>query len=157
MFVFRSFQPNVYRLMQLGRQFIPTAAKFDHVFSKNMKRNRVELVSDFPNDAEVISSLQIHPHGWCALSRNISYDESTEFTCLHDIQHRDYDKNAENLDADNDGTDQRKSLDATNDTPVNDVAVVNSNRLTNPQTSASNESQVLNLTTASPTSVSTTH
>lgn len=53
------FQPNVYRLMQLGRQFIPTAAKFEHVFSKNMKRNRVELVSDFPNDAEVISSLQV--------------------------------------------------------------------------------------------------
>lgn len=24
-----------------------------------MKRNRVELVSDFPNDAEVISSLQV--------------------------------------------------------------------------------------------------
>lgn len=46
--------------MQLGRQFIPTAAKFDHVFSKNMKRNRVELVSDFPNDAEVISSLQVY-------------------------------------------------------------------------------------------------
>lgn len=45
--------------MQLGRQFIPTAAKFDHVFSKNMKRNRVELVSDFPNDAEVICSLQV--------------------------------------------------------------------------------------------------
>lgn len=45
--------------MQLGRQFLPTAAKFDHVFSKNMKRNRVELVSDFPNDAEVISSLQV--------------------------------------------------------------------------------------------------
>lgn len=45
--------------MQLGRQFIPTAAKFDHVFSKSMKKNRVELVSDFPNDAEVISSLQV--------------------------------------------------------------------------------------------------
>lgn len=45
--------------MQLGRQFLPTAAEFDHVFSKKMKRNRVELVSDFPNDAEVISSLQV--------------------------------------------------------------------------------------------------
>lgn len=45
--------------MQLGRQFIPNAAKYEHVFSKNMKRNRVELVSDFPNDAEVISSLQV--------------------------------------------------------------------------------------------------
>lgn len=45
--------------MQLEQQFIPTAAKFDNVFSKKMKRNRVELVSDFPNDAEVISSLQV--------------------------------------------------------------------------------------------------
>lgn len=86
--------------MQLGRQFIPTAAKFDHVFSKKMKHNRVELVSDFPNDAEVISSLQIHPQGWCALSRNTSYDESTEFTCLHDIQHRDYDDNVDDFDSD---------------------------------------------------------
>lgn len=141
--------------MQLGRQFIPTAAKFDHVFSKNMKRNRVELVSDFPNDAEVISSLQIHPHGWCALSRNISYDESTEFTCLHDIQHRDYDTTTDNLDVDNDDSDQRKSIDATNDTHVNDVPVVNSSRLMNPQTSsANNDSQALNLTTSSSTSVS---
>lgn len=60
-----------------------------------MRKNRVELVSDFPNDAEVISSLQIHPQGWCALSRNISYDESTEFTCLHDIQHREYSEDEE--------------------------------------------------------------
>lgn len=119
-----------------------------------MKRNRVELVSDFPNDAEVISSLQIHPHGWCALSRNISYDESTEFTCLHDIQHRDYDTTTDNLDADNDGSDQGKTLDATNDTHVNDVAVVNPSRSTNPQTSANSDSQALNLTTSSPTSVS---
>lgn len=140
--------------MQLGRQFIPTAAKFDRVFSKNMKRNRVELVSDFPNDAEVISSLQIHPHGWCALSRNIGYDESTEFSCLHDIQHRDYDTTTDNAQAGNDGFDQRKSFDVTNDTHVNDVAVVNSNRLMNPQTSANNDSQALNLTTSSPTSVS---
>lgn len=137
-----------------GRQFIPTAAKFEHVFSKNMKRNRVELVSDFPNDAEVISSLQIHPHGWCALSRNISYDESTEFTCLHDIQHRDYDTTTDNLDADNEVSDQRKTLDATNDTHVNEVAVVNTSRSVTPQTSANSDSQALNLTTSSPTSVS---
>lgn len=74
--------------MQLGRQMIPYAAKYNHIFSNQMKKNRVELVSDFPadNDAEVISSLQIHPEGWCALSRNISYDESSEWTCVHDIQ-----------------------------------------------------------------------
>ncbi|CAD7091242.1 unnamed protein product [Hermetia illucens] len=81
------FRPNIYRLMQLGRQFIPQAAKFDHVFSKTQKRNRVELISDFPerNDAEVVCALQIHPHGWCVLSRNISYDEGSEWSCIHDI------------------------------------------------------------------------
>ena len=47
--------------MQLGRQFIPHAAKYDHIFSKSQKRNRVELVSDFPknNDAEVVCALQV--------------------------------------------------------------------------------------------------
>ena len=54
-------QPIIYRLMQLGRQHIPQAAKFDHVFSKDQKKNRVELVTDFPtaNDAEVILALQV--------------------------------------------------------------------------------------------------
>ncbi|XP_037030882.1 DDB1- and CUL4-associated factor 10 homolog [Bradysia coprophila] len=82
------FRPNIHRLMQLGRQLIPYAASFKHLFSKSVQRNRVELISDFPreNDAEVISSLQIHPQGWCALSRNISYDETSEWTCVHDIQ-----------------------------------------------------------------------
>ncbi|XP_058825262.1 DDB1- and CUL4-associated factor 10 [Topomyia yanbarensis] len=84
----RGFRPNLYRLMQLRHQFIPNAARYDHAFSKKQKYNRVELVSDFPegNDAEVISSLQIHPQGWCALSRNMSYDESSEWSCVHDIQ-----------------------------------------------------------------------
>lgn len=84
----RGFRPNLYRLMQLRHQYIPNAARYDHAFSKKQKYNRVELVSDFPegNDAEVISSLQIHPQGWCALSRNMSYDESSEWSCIHDIQ-----------------------------------------------------------------------
>lgn len=47
--------------MQVRRQYLPIASKYDHLFSKNQKVNRVELVSDFPkgNDAEVISSLQV--------------------------------------------------------------------------------------------------
>lgn len=93
----RGFRPNLHRLMQLGRQLIPFASRFHHLFLRSQKNNRVELVSDFPegNDAEVISSLQIHPHGWCALSRNISYDESSEFTCVHDIQDFDTDDGEE--------------------------------------------------------------
>lgn len=47
--------------MQVRRQYLPIASKYDHLFSKNQKSNRVELLSDFPkgNDAEVISSLQV--------------------------------------------------------------------------------------------------
>lgn len=76
---------------------MPYAVSFEHIFSKNMKKNRVELASDFPpeNEAEVISSLQIHPQGWCALSRNISYDESSEWTCVHDIQEWEVDDDEE--------------------------------------------------------------
>lgn len=45
------------------------------------KRNRVEFISDFApdnKDAEIISSLQIHPQGWVAVSRNVSSDENSE-------------------------------------------------------------------------------
>lgn len=75
--------------MQMGRQYIPIAGATDHVFTN--ERNRVELIADFPkgNEAEIISSLQIHPQGWCAVSRNLSYDESSEWTCVHDIQEID--------------------------------------------------------------------
>lgn len=50
--------------MQVRRQYLPIASKYDYLFSKNQKSNRVELVSDFPkgNDAEVISSLQVCNH-----------------------------------------------------------------------------------------------
>ena len=70
----------MYRLMQLSQTTIPMAADFTHLFSHQRKTNRVEFVTDFPigDDAEVVSSLQIHPQGWCALSRNISNDENSE-------------------------------------------------------------------------------
>lgn len=70
----------MYRLMQLSQTTIPVAADFTHLFSHQRKTNRVEFVTDFPtgDDAEVVSSLQIHPQGWCALSRNISNDENSE-------------------------------------------------------------------------------
>lgn len=55
----QSFKPSLYRLMQMGRQYIPRAGKADNVFTN--KRNRVEIISDFPegNEAEIISSLQV--------------------------------------------------------------------------------------------------
>ncbi|CAH0594353.1 unnamed protein product [Chrysodeixis includens] len=82
------FKPNLYRLMQMSHQMIPVAAMYDHLFDSKNRENRVEFVSDFPegNDAEVVSALQVHPQGWSALSRNISHDDKSEWTCIHDIQ-----------------------------------------------------------------------
>jgi WD repeat-containing protein 32 len=74
--------------MQLSQTTIPVAADFTHLFSQQRKTNRVEFVTDFPtgDDAEVVSSLQIHPQGWCALSRNISNDENTEVYVMSCVQ-----------------------------------------------------------------------
>lgn len=82
------FSPGMYRLMQTNETIFPVHARFTHLFSHRRKFNRVELIDDFPrgDEAEVISSLQIHPQGWCALSRNITTDERSEWTCVHDIQ-----------------------------------------------------------------------
>ncbi|XP_076031880.1 DDB1- and CUL4-associated factor 10 homolog [Oratosquilla oratoria] len=81
-----NFKPNMYRLMQVSNTPLPQAAEFTRLF--NSKRNRVEFLSDFPagNDAEVIHSLQVHPQGWCVLSRNTSMEDSSEWSCVHDIQ-----------------------------------------------------------------------
>jgi len=81
------FKPNMYRLMQLSNKLLPVAAKFTHLFKANTKRNRVEFVSDFApgNDADIISSLRLHPQGWVAVTRNISSDEKSEFCCVHDV------------------------------------------------------------------------
>lgn len=84
----KGFRPNIHRLMQLGDQYFPIVSEFKHVFDSRRRRNRIELISDFPegNEAEVICSLAIHPHNWVAVSRNMNADEQSEWTCVHDIQ-----------------------------------------------------------------------
>lgn len=84
----KGFRPNLHRLMQLGDQYFPIVSEFRHVFDTRRRRNRIELVSDFPenNEAEVICSLAIHPHNWVAISRNMNADEQSEWTCVHDVQ-----------------------------------------------------------------------
>ncbi|XP_011192889.2 DDB1- and CUL4-associated factor 10 homolog isoform X1 [Zeugodacus cucurbitae] len=103
------FRPIIYRLMQMGKQYIPQAAKFDHVFSKKQKKNRVELVTDFPkeNDAEVILALEVHPRGHCFLSRNISYDGITEWLTVHDMA-EESDDVTESIKKHNNDTNKRK-------------------------------------------------
>ncbi|XP_023326414.1 uncharacterized protein LOC111699887 isoform X2 [Eurytemora carolleeae] len=80
------FKPNLYRMMQLSGQPRELACIYTRLF--HAKRNRIELISDFPdlNDADTISSLRIHPQGWVAVSRNTSADENSEWCCVHDIQ-----------------------------------------------------------------------
>ncbi|XP_033123827.1 DDB1- and CUL4-associated factor 10-like isoform X2 [Anneissia japonica] len=59
-----------------------------HIFYR--KRNRVEIVNDFPNSSPgeefSISSLVIHPQGWCMISRLSTDNDNVEYTCVHDIQ-----------------------------------------------------------------------
>jgi len=80
------FKPNLYRLMQISGKALELAINYTSLF--HSKRNRVEIISDFPegNEPEVLSSLRLHPQGWVALSRNTSSDESTEWCTVHDIQ-----------------------------------------------------------------------
>ncbi|KAF7275270.1 hypothetical protein GWI33_012022 [Rhynchophorus ferrugineus] len=85
----RSFKPNLYRLMQASEQCFPVATTYNYLFNPKRKRNRIEFIDDFPNSAEVISSLQIHPYGWCAVSRYLNEQETEEWTVVHDIQDRD--------------------------------------------------------------------
>ncbi len=68
----------MYRLMQLSHKPLPAALQFTRLFYA--KRNRVEFISDFArgNDADVISSLKLHPQGWVAVTRNNSSDEQSE-------------------------------------------------------------------------------
>lgn len=83
----RGFESDLYRLMQKGHSCgFDFGSWFNRLFTA--KRNRIELISDFPpyNQAHSINSLDVHPHNWAILSRNISQDENSEWTCVHDIQ-----------------------------------------------------------------------
>ena len=81
----QNFKPNMYRLMQLSGQAKSVAVQYTPLF--HAMRNRVEFICDFADDdeAEIISSLQLHPQGWVAVSRNVSSDDSSEWCCVHDI------------------------------------------------------------------------
>lgn len=79
-------QPNLYRLMQVTEQTFPVATMFNYLFTLSRGRNRLEYIDDFPNEAEVISSLQIHPMGWCALSRNVNAEENEEVGFFESIK-----------------------------------------------------------------------
>lgn len=54
----------------------------NHLFHRS--RNRPEIVMDFPEEgfAECISSLVVHPQGWCMVSRYTTTEEDQEVS-LH--------------------------------------------------------------------------
>lgn len=83
------FKPSIYRLMQLSEQNFPAGNMYYYYFQPCRATNRVEFIEDFPNKCEVICSLQIHPHGWCSVSRNINSLDTDEFTAVHDLQPKD--------------------------------------------------------------------
>ena len=73
-----NFKPNMYRIMQVSGKPLTDAVQHTKLF--HAKRNRVEIIDDFPekNEAEAISSLLLHPKGWVTVSRNVSADDNSE-------------------------------------------------------------------------------
>ncbi|XP_035783053.1 DDB1- and CUL4-associated factor 10 homolog [Anopheles albimanus] len=115
------FQPNVYRLLQSVRRLEMMTPYYNRWFYPSSRRNRVELITDFPqNDfAEVISSLEIHPFGWCAVSRNNpsnAYDNERQYTTVHDIQALPNDEDDE--EDDERGEAEAKQLDSGGDEAI---------------------------------------
>lgn len=51
-------------------------------------RNSLEIIQDFPEECNpwCISSLEVHPHGWCTVARYTCKKSRNEWTVLHDIQ-----------------------------------------------------------------------
>lgn len=84
----KGFKPSLYKLMQISRTPFPAASHYTHLFDRNRTRNRIEFITDFPpeNAADMITSLAMHPMGWCVASRNTSSEDASEWTCVHDIQ-----------------------------------------------------------------------
>ncbi|RUS91566.1 hypothetical protein EGW08_000681 [Elysia chlorotica] len=78
----KSFRPRMYGLMQGLMQLLDAPQELisgnNNIFHR--KRNRVEFMSDFPegDKAVSISTMQVHPQGWCLVSRNTTADEETE-------------------------------------------------------------------------------
>ena len=56
----KGFKPNMYRLMQRSQTPLRLGLMYNHVFEQ--EKNRVEFLADWPtgNDANIISSLQVH-------------------------------------------------------------------------------------------------
>lgn len=80
-----NFQCDLYRLMQKGHSFgYDFGSWHNHLFQS--RRNRVELISDFPDESHEISSLDVHPHDWAIVSRGITRSDDAEWTVVHDIQ-----------------------------------------------------------------------
>ncbi|XP_058127487.1 uncharacterized protein LOC131269175 [Anopheles coustani] len=90
------FNPSLYRLMQLNSEMIPAALPYYSVFSHT--RNNMALIVDFhkKDEVDVINGLTIHPKGWCALSRYVTFDNK-EWSTVHDIRNKplDVDGNGE--------------------------------------------------------------
>lgn len=65
---------------------------------------------------------------------------------MHDIQHRDYDESADNVDMETDASEQRKTFEEI-EAQTDDVPVT-TNSSTSDQQPTNNDAQALNLTTA---------
>lgn len=81
----KNFQCDLYRLMQKGHSFGYDFGSWHNRLFR-ARRNRVELISDFPDESHEISSLDVHPHDWAIVSRGITRNDDAEWSVVHDIQ-----------------------------------------------------------------------
>ncbi|KAK7863783.1 hypothetical protein R5R35_005400 [Gryllus longicercus] len=72
--------------------------KGSRFLSPNRRRNRLEIVADFPgaDGSNVVSALEIHPQGRSAISRSTSKASGMEWTCVHDIQEEELSEGGNN-------------------------------------------------------------
>ncbi|KAK7863787.1 hypothetical protein R5R35_005403 [Gryllus longicercus] len=87
------FELDLFGLTFLDQADISRFLNWNHFLSPRRRRNRVEIVADYPDvrGINVISSLEIHPRGWSAVSRTkcIMNGVRKHWTCVHDILEKD--------------------------------------------------------------------
>ena len=69
-------------------RFLRASEENRNSYKERAKRNRVEFITDFPPGSNplCLSSLEVHPYGWCILSRFTGRQAGSEWSVIHDIQ-----------------------------------------------------------------------
>ncbi|CAG2240619.1 DDB1- and CUL4-associated factor 10-like [Mytilus edulis] len=110
------------------RLFTRRVQRDSSIIRNRKQRNYFEMINDWPmgNGAGDIASIQVHPQGWCVLSRNVSRDYKSEWTCVHDIQ--DYPDTEEDMQEESDSSQNNEvPVEESSNTDINPTSSVQQN------------------------------